>query len=153
MRRAGREATGWSVGRTVALWLAGSAVGVAVVAVPDSDERVVSLSRTHGPSPVDLVGVAVLVAAWLPVLLLLTRRRHALRGGWARAALLLAVVGGAGLVVTLGLDLGPVYLVPVVLLVAAQLAALRACARPGPSPGPAAQNSRAVGSSLPDSPT
>ena len=42
--------------RVLAGWLIGSALGALLVALPDADNRVLSLSETHGPSPVDLAG-------------------------------------------------------------------------------------------------
>jgi hypothetical protein len=47
------------------IWLLGSSVGVGLVAAPDSDERLFSISRTHGPSLVDAIGSVILVAAWM----------------------------------------------------------------------------------------
>jgi hypothetical protein len=112
----------------VVVWLLGSLVGAAIIALPDSDDRLFSLSRTHGPSPVDLLGMLVLLVAWIPIPAILWRRRRALRGGAAIAIAVLAVAGVVGLVVTVGFDLGRVYLVPVMVLLLAQLLALRAVA-------------------------
>src|SRR3712207_1262984 len=103
-------------------------VGVAIVALPDAGDRMFSLSRTHGPSPVDLLGVLVLVAAWIPVPALLWLRRRALHGRAATVAGVLGVVGVVGLVITVSLDLGMVYLVPVTALLVAQVLALRVLA-------------------------
>ncbi len=119
------------VRRRTAVWLGGSAIGAGIVALPDRGPRLFSLSETHGPSAVDLVGTTVLVAAWLPVASLLWSRRRSMGGAWRRAS---AVVVGAGvllLVVTIGLDLGSWWVLPVALLVAAQLLALRAVALSG----------------------
>ena len=114
----------------MAVWLVGSLVGAAIIALPDSDDRLFSLSRTHGPSPVDLLGVLVLLVVWIPIPAVLWRRWSALHGRAAAAIAVFAVAGVVGLVVTVGLDLGPVYLVPVVMLLLAQLPALRVVARP-----------------------
>jgi hypothetical protein len=122
----------WTIRRRLVVWLVGSLVGVAVLALPDADDRLFSLSRTHGPSPVDVLGMLVLVAAWLPVPGVLWRRRRALRGTAATVVAVLAVTGLGGLLVTVGLDLGAVYVVPVVVLLAAQMLALRVVARDGP---------------------
>jgi hypothetical protein len=119
---------GWSTRTRLAVWLVGSGVGVAIVALPDSDDRVLSLSRTHGLAAVDLVGLVVLLAGWLPVPALLWARRRALAGPMGRTALVLAVGGALGLAVTVGLDLGWTYAVAVGALVLAQLLALRAVA-------------------------
>jgi len=120
-----RRSSGWTIRRRLVVWLLGSVVGVAIIALPDSDDRLFSLSRTHGPSPADALGMLVLLAAWVPVPAVLWRRRTALHGRGAAAVAVLAVAGVVGLAVAVGLDLGPVYLVPVVVLLLAQLLALR----------------------------
>lgn len=112
------------------VWLVGSLVGAAIIALPDSDDRLFSLSRTHGPSSVDLLGMLVLLVVWIPIPVVLWRRRRALHGRAATAIAVLAVAGVVGLVVTVGLDLGPVYLAPVMVLLLAQLLALRVVADP-----------------------
>ena len=106
------------------MWLAGSALGVLLIGLPDDDDRVVSLSEGHGPALVDLVGIVVLVGAWLPLVAALWAGRRALAPG-ERVAVGGALVAGAAVVaVGVALDLGPSWVVGVVLLVAAQLAVL-----------------------------
>jgi hypothetical protein len=124
-----RTKSRWTIRRRLVVWMIGSLLGVAIIAVPDSDDRLFSLSRTHGPSPVDLLGMLVLLAAWIPIPAILWSRREALHGGTAAAAGVLAVVGVVGLAVAVGFDLGPVYLVPAIVLLVAQLVALRVVAR------------------------
>lgn len=80
-----------------ALWVAGSVVGGAIVALPDSGRRLFSLSDTHGPSMLDLLGIVVLVATWLPL------------------------AGVVGLVVTISADLGWTWVLPAGALTLAQL--------------------------------
>ncbi|HET6563579.1 MAG TPA: hypothetical protein VFG72_17050 [Marmoricola sp.] len=113
-----------SVGGRTATWLVGSAVGATIIALPDTDDRVFSLSRTHGPSGVDLVGVAVLLLGWAPVAALLWSSRRRLAGGPGRLAATLALVGVAWLVATVAADVAGLWLVGVALLTAAQLVAL-----------------------------
>jgi hypothetical protein len=113
----------------LATWLSGSAVGAAVIALPDSDDRVLSFSRTHGPSLIDAIGMVILVLVWLPVVALLWSQRALLRGRAARLAALLAVVGTALLAIAIGFDLGPVWVAPVALLVGAQVLAVAVIAR------------------------
>jgi hypothetical protein len=110
--------------RRVVWWLVGSAVGVGIVALPDAGPRVFSLSDTHGPSLVDVLGIVVLVAAWAPIVVMLWQGRHviAARGP---APLALAIVGAVVLVVTISFDLGPTWTAGVALLFAAQIVALR----------------------------
>jgi hypothetical protein len=100
-----------------------------VIALPDSDNRVFSLSETHGPSLVDLVGVIIVVLAWVPVATLIWSYRATLRGRVAWLAASLIIVGAITLVITIRYDLGAVWLVPAGLLVAAQILALSVIAR------------------------
>jgi hypothetical protein len=113
----------------LAFWLLGSVVGASIIAVPDSDERVFSFSQSHGPSRVDVVGMVILGIVWLPVVALLWSHRASLRGRWARLAAGLLVTGAVLLVITIGLDLGWVWLVPVALLVVAQVLAVAVSTR------------------------
>lgn len=124
----GRQPRDWSIRRRLVVWVAGSAVGAAVLALPDSGNRVFSFSRTHGPSPLDLVGLVILLVVWVPVAAVLWRDRRHLRGTTARVAGVLAVTGAVALVVTIGGDLGAIYLGAVAMLLAAQLLALRVLA-------------------------
>ena len=111
--------------RRVWLWLAGSALGVAVLALPDTGSRVFSFSEAHGPSAVDIVGILVLVAAWLPVAALIWRGRRALgRRGCLPAAM--AAAGVALLVGTIALNVGPAWVAAVAMLLGAQILVLRA---------------------------
>ena len=112
------------VGRRVIVWLAASAIGAAIIAMPDNDARIFSFSGTHGPSAIDLLGIVVLLAGWAPVAWMLWSRRAAIRGPHARFAGVLAVVGVVLLVVTIRLDLGASWIVAVAILLAAQFTAL-----------------------------
>ena len=106
------------------VWAVGSAVGATLIALPDSDVRVFSLSQTHGPSMVDLIGMIIIVVAWIPVPALIWSHRNALRGRPARLLTLLVVVGAVALAVAIHYDLGAAWLAPVALLVMAQLIAV-----------------------------
>lgn len=111
--------------RRLALWAIGTAIGTALIALPDSDARVVSLSPGHGPSALDSVGIAIAVAAWLPIPILLCSRPRPFRGSGALAAASFVVIAVALLVVTIGHDLGWTWIVPVALLLGVQLVGLR----------------------------
>ncbi|HEX2178519.1 MAG TPA: hypothetical protein VHL54_03225 [Actinomycetota bacterium] len=46
-------------------WLGGlNLAGIALIAVPDADNRLFSFSETHGPAPSDLAGSLLLVLGW-----------------------------------------------------------------------------------------
>lgn len=110
-------------------WFLGSLVGAHVVALPDDDARVFSLSRTHGPSPLDLLGVGVLIAAWLPVAALLWSSSAAVRGRWAVGTAGLGLTGLLLLGITIARDSGREWLLAGALLIGAQLVALGAVRR------------------------
>ena len=99
-------------------------MGAVVVALPDSDQRVFSFSRTHGPSPLDLLGVAVLVGCWLPIAVVLPPSWRAMDAVRARFAAACAVLGAAALVVTIGADLGWLWILAAGALLVAQITVL-----------------------------
>jgi phosphoribosylcarboxyaminoimidazole (NCAIR) mutase len=112
-----------STARLSVIWLLGSAAGAAVIALPDSGNRVFSFSATHGPSPLDLAGMVALFAAWLPVLGVLVRERRLLRGHPVELSVVILAV--AALTATIRLDAGAWWLVPVAVLVGVQLLLLK----------------------------
>ena len=84
---------------SVLVWAVLSAIGAAVVALPDGDNRLFSLSRAHGPSPVDALGALVLIAGWLVFAAALWRRR-------ARIARRIGTPPGRATTFALGLGAG-----------------------------------------------
>jgi hypothetical protein len=121
------------------LWAAavGVAVGVVLVALPDNDRRVLSLSETHGPSTLDLVGSILLTASWLPVPVLAWRwRRRVPARVWGLVAGL-AVVGAVALYATISRDLGWWWLPSAAVLAGAQLTPLLHVALAGHERAPA----------------
>lgn len=117
------------VRRAATAWLAGSGLGAAVVALPDGGPRLVSLSRTHGPSLLDAAGIVVLLAAWVPVLAVLWAGRALLAGRPGVVPAVLAAVGCAVLVASVVGDTGAEWLLGVLLLLAGQGLALLVVAR------------------------
>lgn len=117
----------------MAIWVLGSVVGVVVVALPDDNARIFSLSRTHGPSVVDGLGVAILIASWAPIATLLWSSRSTLRCAPGLGVAMLAVVGTILLAVTISRDTGAEWLLAVGLLVVAQLVAIGLAWRGGQS--------------------
>lgn len=115
--------------RRIWLWVAGSALGVAVLVVPDTGPRVFSFSETHGPSAVDVVGISILVGAWLPTVALIWTGRSRLGSRGGRLGVV-AVVGVGLLVATIAWDLGHAWVVAVAFLVGAQVIALRTMLAP-----------------------
>lgn len=79
------------LGPALLLWLAAVAVGAVLIALPDSGARVLSLSGTHGPGTVDVVGAALATAGWAYFVARLWRFRARV----PRRGLLLAVGGAA----------------------------------------------------------
>ena len=112
---------------SVLVWAGLSAIGAAVVALPDGDNRLFSLSRAHGPSPVDALGALVLIAGWLVFAAALWRRRAriARRSGTPSAGVTVFALGlGAGLLVaSVAGDFAYWWAVGAALLVAGQLLA------------------------------
>jgi hypothetical protein len=79
-------------------WLFLSLAGTVLIAMPDPDRRLFSISEGHGPGATDLVGALVLTIGWvaLDVQIWLGRRHLPARG-----RPLLVMVVGAALVVAL----------------------------------------------------
>ena len=106
------------------VWAACSAIGAVVVALPDRGPRLVSFSRAHGPSAVDAVGAAVMLAGWAVFAAALWRRRGVVRRA-ATGPLVLAgfALGlGVGLVVaSAAADYAYWWAIGAGVLVAAQL--------------------------------
>jgi hypothetical protein len=100
-------------------------VGAIVVSLPDDDERLFSLSETHGPSPLDAVGIVLALAGWGVLLGALWRGRDRL----ARPAPLVAggvvfAIGAAILAVAIATDAGWWWLLGAALMASVQAVAL-----------------------------
>lgn len=121
--------------RTLAVWAVATGVGSVVLALPDTGPRVFSLSETHGPSLIDSLGVLILVAGWLPVPVLLYRRRTLVPQSVWVAAGLTALVAASALVVTVRRDLGWWWVPSAAALAVAQAMPLVALARLRPPDG------------------
>ncbi len=111
------------------VWAILSLLGVGVVALPDDDARIISLSEGHGPSLIDAVGIAVLIAGWGFFVVALWRARTAITRRRLLAAL---AVTGAGLVVwSVATDNGSWWILGAAILVIAQLLAAFSALRAG----------------------
>lgn len=109
--------------RATAVWLVASIIGAAIVLLPEEGPRLVSLSRTHGPSAVDVVGIVVLVAGWSVFAVALWRARASV--GHRILLATMTTIGMVSLVWFITRDVAGWWGVSVALLVAAQLMAAR----------------------------
>ena len=133
MRRAGRfrsRSAPWTI------WAALNVAGAALIALPDSDNRVISFSGTHGPAAVDLAGSLLLLAGWLVLDAWIWHGRHGLERLGIRRLLRLfvapAMAGAALTVWSISTDSGWWWLLGAVLMGAVQLAAALVAGRNAP---------------------
>jgi hypothetical protein len=112
------------VGKRLLAWFILSTIGIAVLAAPDDEDRVVSLSDDHGISSLDTIGVVLLVAGWafLMTVAWRARARAQARLGALGTGLVLGacVVGVAVLIVTIAGDTGALWMLGVAILAVAQ---------------------------------
>ena len=80
-------------------WGLASFLGLVLIALPDSDQRVLTFSRLHGPSAVDAIGIVFLVGAWVVLDLSVWARRKRLLDVGRRRLLTVAVLGVVSAVV------------------------------------------------------
>ncbi|MGH2686959.1 MAG: hypothetical protein ACRDJP_15965 [Actinomycetota bacterium] len=108
-------------------WGLCSLMGGVIIALPDRGPRLFSLSRTHGPSAVDGLGIALLLAGWLTLMLAVWRRRARLAAVAPRSARIAGVAamvaGAVVLVATIRADAGAWWTVGVAMLAIPQIAA------------------------------
>lgn len=73
--------------------------GVVIVLLPDSDSRLFSFNKEHGPSLQDMIGLCLIIVGWLWIVLRIIRNRSQLfvRLGLfkLRMMALIIVLGGA----------------------------------------------------------
>jgi hypothetical protein len=104
------------------------ASGAIIVALPDTGRRLFSLSGRHGPSLVDAIGIAVLLAGWLVIAaaVLGRRERVARRAGvWGLGVgVVLAAVGLTVIVWSVAGDHGAWWALGIVLAVLPQIWAI-----------------------------
>lgn len=109
-------------------WFALSVIGTVVVILPDQGARVLSLSRDHGPSASDSIGVVIVLVGWLCLLIPLLRARRLIPKPH-----LVVIAFCAGLIVTAWsvlLDAGLWWILGVALAAGVQVAAALAVAWP-----------------------
>lgn len=88
-------------------------VGSVIIAVPDANNRLVSLSEDHGPAPLDAVGLVVLLVGYVLLARVAWHRRRRLGRHVVGAGLAVFLAGAALLVPAIAYDLGALWLVAV----------------------------------------
>ncbi len=86
--------------RALIFWAVCSAIGAAIIALPDDGPRLISFSEAHGPSALDAFGICFLLVGWAAFLAAIWRRR-----GRVAARAPLRWVGGCAFALGLGTGL------------------------------------------------
>lgn len=86
--------------RALIFWGLCSAVGMAIIALPDDGPRLISFSEAHGPSALDGFGICFLLVGWAAFLAAIWRRR-----GRVAVRAPLGWVGGCAFALGLGTGL------------------------------------------------
>lgn len=136
-------------------WIAWSALvgtGLVIIALPDDDVRLFSISGRHGPSAVDTIGIMFILVAWVVVLVVIWRGRQRLPRGrvWHILGWSSVVVGTAITAWSVLGDHGSWWVLGVALLAGLQVTAAatvrapvtRKRARPSAWPSPMKDASR-----------
>ena len=116
----------------IAVWMAASAAGAVLLALPDEGDRLVTFSEAHGLTLLDGVAVGVLVAGWLPAAAAGWRREELVENvgrSTARGAVFMAGVGAGLVVASAFADFAGWWAVGALLLASIQLGALLALDR------------------------
>lgn len=126
--------------RVLFTWLLALAVGSALVALPDTGEPVFRISRTHGPGPLDLVGIACIAFGVVALWWWLIRRRREITARLGTVGLLVLalalVLGMVEVAWSVSADNGSWWIVGASVAMAAQLIALAASADAASRPRP-----------------
>ncbi|MQA87436.1 MAG: hypothetical protein GEV03_23115 [Streptosporangiales bacterium] len=121
----------WSV--PALWWLVWSALGVAVIALPDSGPRLVSISAAHGPSLQDTLGIVALLAGAGAPWWFIWRGRGRLADTTGGTQVALAFTAGLGLgllLASVAADFGAWWAIGAGLLAAVQAGVFVGVARP-----------------------
>jgi len=76
-------------------------VGIVIVILPDSDKRLFSFNKDHGPSMQDTIGLCLIVIGWIWVVLRIINNRNQLvfrLGLFKLRMMALLIVAGGGLI-------------------------------------------------------
>lgn len=114
-------------------WSALVVTGLVIIALPDDDARLFTISRLHGPSAVDAIGILFILAAWLVVVAVIWRGRARLPRGpaWRILGLSSFVVGTAVTAWSVLGDHGSWWVLGAALLAALQVTAAATVHAPG----------------------
>lgn len=115
--------------RSTWVWLLCSLTGTLLIAMPDPDRRLFSISETHGPGVADLIGAVVLTTGWLVLdrqIWLGRRRLLAMRRRRLLALVLIALAGAVIVAFSVRRDAGMWWLLGAALLAGAQVIAAAA---------------------------
>lgn len=107
-------------------WLLCSLTGTALMALPDPDRRLFSISETHGPGVLDMIGALVLTAGWTVIYAQIWRGRRrllAVRRSRLLALVLVALIGAFIVAFSVRRDAGMWWLPGALVLAAAQVVA------------------------------
>jgi hypothetical protein len=107
-------------------WLACTLAGSLLIALPDPDRRLFSISDDHGPGLVDFAGAVVLLAGWIVLDAQIWRGRHRLLSLRRPRLVLLAgaaLLGALLVAWSVARDAGLWWLLGAALLAGAQLVA------------------------------
>ncbi|MDQ4149996.1 MAG: hypothetical protein M3164_08430 [Actinomycetota bacterium] len=115
-------------------WAICTIVGVLLIALPDSDDRIFSFSEEHGPALADLIGTVVLLAGWVLLCGLIWNGRSNLRraGPQAIGPLIATAIAGLVLLVwSIRNDEGRWWMLGALLIAGAQFAGAVIAGRTG----------------------
>ena len=95
-------------------------LGSAIVALPDSEDRVVALSDAHGPARTDVIGLAVFSAGYVVLARLVWRRRSELPRRLVVGAAAIFAAGAGLLGPAVAYDLGALWVLAASVMAAPQ---------------------------------
>ena len=117
------------------LWAILNLAGICLIALPDSDQRLFSFSRTHGPAPADFAGALLLIVGWAILDAGTWKRRRALWSEGRRPmtwSFLALAAAGMGLIVwSVANDQGMWWLLGALVVAGVQIGAAAETGRHG----------------------